>query len=194
MSLNETEKDEDLNLKALDLLTSTIQTYVMSNSIHRRGIRDLEGQLQKLEELRNEIRKRQLKRMLKHSEDKAENGVQEGEDRVNEQRYEAQENTETNDIGMNNETVNADNMYQYQYHDFQPQEPQESEEGSDINLSEVLTIVLNFNNYTYKDLANVDKMLRDITVVYPGVHTLVGSPYKMNPSFVHENLTAIFHG
>ena len=238
VSLNGTNKDNDLNLKALDLLTSTIQNYILANSIQRTGLRDidLDGELHKLEELRNEIRNRKLKQMLEQRTDRAENGVKENREQQNEiqnnvetnkgletennaetnKNLETDDNTETNkgletennaetnrDLETQNNTEtnkdletenNPENMNQYEYHNYQEREQfetLENEEGHDINLSEVLTIVLNFNNYTYKDLAFVDKMLKDITTIFPGVRTVVSSPYKLNRSFIHENLTVI---
>ena len=57
-SLNDTEDDRDLNLRALDMLISTVQTYVTSKNIYKRLDVTLNEELNKLDELRNEIRNR----------------------------------------------------------------------------------------------------------------------------------------
>ena len=186
-SLNDTEDDRDLNLRALDMLISTVQTYVTSKNIYKRRDVTLKEELNKLDELRNEIRNRQIRGMISQSQTHEENGYH-----TEEPQSKMQERNEVDyEQITRNETESMEHYEQYDYQENLEQEIDEPEEGSEINIKEILTIVLNLNNYTYKDLSNIDKLVQSIPVLYPGVKTLVYSPFKVDQGLTKENVTFV---
>ncbi len=69
----------------------------------------------------------------------------------------------------------------------------ELQRGRRLPLATLLTFVLNLNNYTESEVAMATRSLGNMAALFPGVRTVVYSPYACCTGKLYEDVTVVLH-